>query len=179
MKIQVIGAPGVGKSTLCEYISNKTGVYWIDTDRYLWKGQDYIEQNSLEERFRLYNLDKNNYRDYIVSGSVHSWYPEGFKDRELLVLLILDEEIRMKRLYDREFLRFGERMLPGGDHYHLTCEFLNWCKTYLSADEKAVNSLACHMRMLEEVDCKTLILDGNKSLDELCKCVLNAYWEKE
>lgn len=176
MKIQVIGASGTGKSTLCKYISEKTGVYWIDSDKYLWKDRSFTENYPIEERFKMYNDNIANHHDYVVSGSVYSWNPEGFNDRELLVLLTIDEEIRMKRIYNREFSRFGERMLPGGDHYQLTCEFLDWCKTYLTADENAINSLASHMLRLREASCKTLILDGNQPVDALCACVLNAYW---
>lgn len=177
MKIQVIGASGTGKSTLCKYISEKTGVYWIDTDKYLWKDSSFTENHHVEERFKMYNDDSANHQDYVVSGSVHSWNPEGFNDRELLVLLILDEEIRMKRIYDREFARFGERMLPGGDHYDLTCEFLDWCRTYLTEDENAVNSLASHMLRLKEASCKTLVLDGNQPEYVLYAHILNAYWQ--
>ena len=173
MKIQVIGAAGTGKSTLCKYISEKTGVYWIDTDKYLWKDSDFTENYPVEERLRMYNYDISNHQDYVVSGSIHSWHAKGFNDRELLVLLMLDEEIRMKRLYNREFSRFGERMLPGGDHYQLTCEFLDWCRTYLTADENALNSLACHALRLSEASCKTLILDGNQPIDNLCSYILN------
>ncbi|KPU46131.1 shikimate kinase [Oxobacter pfennigii] len=176
MKIQVIGASGTGKSTLGKYISKKTGVYWIDTDKYLWKDPSFTENYPVEERFEMYNNDIANHQYYIVSGSVHSWNPQGFNDREMLVLLIIDEEIRMKRIYDREFSRFGERMLPDGDHYQLTCEFIDWCKTYLTADENAVNSLANHKLRLKDASCKTLILDGNQPVDILCTHVLNAYW---
>ena len=42
MKMQVIGASGTGKSTLCQYISEKTGDYWIDTDKYLWKDSSLL-----------------------------------------------------------------------------------------------------------------------------------------
>jgi adenylate kinase family enzyme len=173
MKIQVIGASGTGKSTLCKYISDKTGVYWIETDRYLWKDDAFTENYPIEERLRMYSDDIGTHRDYIVSGSVHFWNPEGFKDRELLVLLKLDEETRMKRLCDREFFRYGESMLPGGDHYRATREFLEWCETYISGDEYASTSLACHMRLLREAACRTLILDANLPVDVLCKQVLD------
>ncbi len=175
MKIQVIGASGSGKSTLCKYIGEKAGIYWIDTDRYLWKDADFTMNHSVEERLRMYRTDMSSHDDYVVSGSVHTWNPQGFGDRELLVLLFLDEEIRMRRLYDREFVRFGERMLPGGDHEQDTREFLNWCKTYLTADENAVCSLACHRHFLREAKCKTLELDANQSVDVLCRLVIKEF----
>jgi hypothetical protein len=178
MKIQVIGASGTGKSTLCKYISEKTGAYWIDTDKYLWKDHFFTEIYPVEERFKMYHDEITSHQNYVVSGSVYSWNPKGFNDRELLVLMTLDEDIRMKRIYNREFSRFGERILPGGDHYQLTCEFLDWCKTYLTADEHAVCSFASHRLRLKEANCKTLILDGNQPVDILSTCVLNAYLAK-
>lgn len=175
MKIQVIGAPGSGKSTLAEHIHRVTGVHWIDTDRYLWKDESFSEQRPIEERYKLYNDDVAKHKEHIVSGSVHSWNPQGFADRELLVLLLLDDDIRMKRLWDREYARFGSRMLPGGDHYKLTREFLDWCLTYRTADEKAINSLACHRLLLKQASCKTLVLDANNPPETLCETVLRAY----
>ena len=176
MKIQIIGASGTGKSTLARYLSEKTGVYWIDTDKYLWKDSSFTENYPVEDRFGMYNDDMANHQDYIVSGSVHSWNPGGFNDRELLVLLMVDEDTRMKRIYDREFASFGARMLPGGDHYQLTREFLDWCRTYLTEDENTIDSLANHRLRLQEASCKTLVLDGNLPVDALYAHVLNAYW---
>lgn len=175
MKIQVIGASGTGKSTLCRTISEQTGVFWIDSDKYLWKDEAFTENHPVEERMRLCQEDMARHQDYIVSGSVYSWHPEGFQDRDMLVLLRLDEEARMKRLYDRELARFGERMLPGGDHYELTVEFLDWCRTYLSEDENAINSLACHMLRLREAKCKTLVLDAGQPVEMLAAMVLKAW----
>ncbi|ROR30588.1 hypothetical protein EDD66_102241 [Mobilisporobacter senegalensis] len=57
MKIRVIGASGVGKSTLCKYISEVADIYWIDTDRYLWKDADFTENYPIEERLKMYQND--------------------------------------------------------------------------------------------------------------------------
>lgn len=175
MKIQVIGASGVGKSTLCRYIGETAGIHWIDTDRYLWKDADFTENRPVEERLRMFRNDMDRHESYVASGSVHTWNPQGFRDRDLLVLLLLDEDIRMRRLYDREFANFGARMLPGGDHEQVTREFLDWCKTYLTADENAVCSLALHRRFLREASCKTLELDANQPVERLCRLVLDGF----
>jgi len=71
----------------------------------------------VKERFKMYYNDITSHQNYVVSGSMHFWNPEGFNDRKLLVLLTIDVRIRMKRIYNREFSRFGERMISGGDHY--------------------------------------------------------------
>lgn len=175
MRIQIIGAACSGKSTLCEYISKKTGSYWIDTDKYIWKDEDYTENYSLEERMEMYNKDISLHSDYIVSGSVYFWNPNGFPNKELLVLLLLDEEVRIKRLYDREYKRFGERMLEGGDHFEISKEFLDWCKTYYTADENEISSFASHKLRLKQANCKTLVLDSNQPLESLYSCVIHEF----
>ncbi|MBI6874849.1 hypothetical protein [Clostridium aciditolerans] len=38
----------------------------------------------------------------------------------------------------------------------MTCEFLEWCRTYLIADENVVNSLASQMFRLREASCKAI-----------------------
>jgi ABC-type sugar transport system ATPase subunit len=100
----IVGENGSGKSTLAQYIAAKTGAFWIDTDRYLWKDADFTENFPIEERLALYHRDIAAYPDYVVSGSVHSWNPNGFADRELLVLLTIDEE-KVKSEANRRGLR--------------------------------------------------------------------------
>ncbi len=175
MKIQIIGASGSGKSTLARHISEKTGAFWIDTDRYLWKDDNYTENYPVEERLAMYRHDLDIHQDYVISGSVHSWNPDGFMYKDLLVFLIIDEQIRQKRLYDREYARYGARMLPGGDHYELTQEFLDWCKQYYTDDEDSPGSYMNHLLQIKKAACPTLVLDANEEVDILLQRVLAAY----
>jgi len=62
--------------------------------------------------------------------------------------------------------------IGSGDHEQDTREFLDWCKTYLTEDENAICSLACHRRFLREAKCKTLELNADQSVDALCRLVL-------
>ena len=175
MKIQIIGGSGCGKSTLGKALAERCGVPWIDCDRYLWKDTNFTENYPIAERFAMYETDRAACDDYVASGSVRAWHPDGFSDRELYVLMVLDERQRLQRLYDREYARFGARMLPGGGHYALTRDFLAWCETYLTEDENAVCSLAAHKKWLKDAGCKTLELDASQPTERLCEQILAAY----
>lgn len=43
-------------------------------------------------------------------------------------------EVRMKRLREREFKRYGERILEGGDMYEGSVQFLKWSEEYDDVD---------------------------------------------
>lgn len=85
MRIQIIGGSGTGKSTLGKWIGQQESIPWIDSDHYLWKDHTFTEKRSVAERYALYTPDIENHRQYVVSGSVFSWNPTGFDNRELLV----------------------------------------------------------------------------------------------
>lgn len=108
MRIQIIGGSGTGKSTLAKYIAAKENIAFIDTDTYLWEDEHFTVNVPLEKRFEMIEKDINEHNDYVVAGSVFSYNKEGFHNKELTVYLYIDENIRQKRLYDREIERYGE-----------------------------------------------------------------------
>ncbi|MDJ0333052.1 AAA family ATPase [Planococcus sp. S3-L1] len=177
MKVQIIGGSGTGKSTLGKFISEKEKVKWIDTDNYLWKDHSFTETFSIEERKKMYEKDIGTHKEYVVSGSIFSWCPAGFSNRDLLVFLFLDEKDRMNRLHRRETdrnSRFWQNE-KGED----TNDFLEWCKTYLTAkDSNMLFTYADYAYQMEVSKSPILKLDGSLSLEELYAEILNFYKEK-
>lgn len=174
MKIQIIGGSGTGKSTLAKYISEKEQIKWIDTDNYLWKDNSFTENFSIEERKEMYQKDMEKHKEYVASGSIFSWYPEGFRNRDLLVFLFLDEKLRMDRLQKREIERKSQfwQMITGEN----TNDFLEWCKTYLTAtDKEMTGTYAEHTYQMALSKSPVLKLDASLSLEELYAKILNIY----
>lgn len=173
MNIQIIGASGTGKSTLGNYIAEKEKMKWIDTDLYIWKNETFSEQHPIEQRLKMYDNDREKFNQFIVSGSVFSWNPTGFTDRDLLVFLTLDEEIRFQRLIQREIERGGESSLRLDKHGNQTNDFLEWCKTYYTAkDSSAIGTLAEHNYQMLHSKSPVLKLDSNQPLDSLSRLIL-------
>lgn len=166
MKIQIIGGSGTGKSTLARFISDKQGIKWIDTDTYLWKDQTFTEKLPVELRINMYENETAHLSDYVVSGSTFSWHSDGFIDRDLLVFLFLEEEVRMERLVKREIERKSPlRYLSNGE---ATNDFLEWCKTYQKAEDyHSIGSYAEHAHQMELSTASVLQLDSSLSIEEL------------
>ncbi|MGG1574736.1 AAA family ATPase [Fictibacillus sp. NRS-1165] len=138
MKIQIIGGSGTGKSTLAKYISENESIKWIDTDHYLWKDDFFSENHPIEKRIEMYQSDMKTNKNYVASGSIFSWCPDGFSNRDLLVFLSLDDIVRMERLRRREMERIPLNQMWLDENGEYTNDFLQWCKTYLSEEDKSM-----------------------------------------
>lgn len=173
MKIQLIGASGTGKSTLGSYIAKKEQIKWIDTDHYIWKDGTFTQAYSIEQRMAKYNSDRENFTQFVASGSVFAWNPTGFTDRDLLVFLSLNDEQRFKRLIKRERERGGSSSLWLDKAGNPTNDFLEWCKTYYTAKSAAdVGTFAEHTYQIEHAKCPVLKLDSNQSLEVLYQQIM-------
>ncbi|SDM89306.1 Adenylate kinase [Psychrobacillus sp. OK028] len=176
MKVQIIGGSGTGKSTLAKFISEKENIKWIDTDRYLWKDESFTENHPIEKRKEMYEIDMEFDRDYVVSGSIFSWYPNGFTNRDLFVFLFLDEEIRMERLRKREIKRNNPKEAWLDEDGNITNEFLEWCKTYLKEKDKTmIGTYAAQSYEMELSKSPILKLDSSQSLEELYLAIKEAF----
>lgn len=168
MKVQIIGGSGTGKSTLAKFISEKENIKWIDTDRYLWKDESFTENYPVERRKEMYEKDMESECAYVVSGSIFSWHPNGFNDRDLFVFLYLDEEIRMKRLRRREIKRNNPKKTWRDEDGNMTNEFIEWCKTYLKEKDKTmIGTFAAQTYEMELSKSPILKLDSSQSVEEL------------
>jgi len=176
MKIQIIGGSGTGKSTLAQYMSKQENIKWIDTDQYLWKDDTFTENNPIERRMEMYQEDMKRHDSYVVSGSVYSWYPEGFTERDLLVFLSVDEELRMERLRKREFERSLSNKIWLDEQQMYTNDFLEWCKTYWTEDDAcAAGTYAEQSYQMSISESPVLRLDGSKSLNALHTEIISTY----
>lgn len=174
MKIQIIGGSGTGKTTLGEYVAEKEGLRWIDTDRYIWKGDRFTESYAVEERLAMYGRDMESSEGYVASGSVYAWCKDGFNDRKLLVFLFLDEDLRLQRLRARETQRNSPFSLD--ENGEMTNEFLEWCQTYLkTGDKEMVGTYAEHAHQMALAKSPVLKLDGSLPLEGLHAKIMEAY----
>lgn len=174
MKIQIIGGSGTGKTTLGKFIGEKEGVKWLDTDGYIWKGHGFTESYPVEERLAMYRQDMESAESYVASGSVYAWCKDGFSDRDLLVFLFLDEDLRLERLRARETERNSPFSLD--ENGKMTNEFLEWCQTYLKAGDKdMVGTYAEHARQMAISKSPVLKIDSSLPLEELYARIMEAY----
>jgi hypothetical protein len=102
---------------------------------------------------------------WVVSGSLCGWGDVAIPLFELVVFLSIPQDIRMARLHRREHARFGERILPGGDMYEQSQEFLAWAASY---DESGldIRSRQLHEEWLGTLPCPILCFEGEYTIEE-------------
>jgi adenylate kinase family enzyme len=167
VRIQIIGASGTGKSTLGHALSKYFGIPLLECDRYYWVDDDFRVKRTDEEKRAMMFADLATHESFVFTGAPQSWaqgYPHHL---DLLVFLRLDHGVRIDRLRKRELLRYGERALPGGDHYDDTESFLAWAATYETSDDTVGNSLVSHRLLLSRAACPVMELSADHSVEEL------------
>lgn len=84
----------------------------------------------------------------VDSAGAVKWY---------VVWIEVPRDIRLKRVRDRSFAKFGERMLPGGDLQEQEESFFRF------AEERAEDTVETWLRT---VGCPVIQVDGTKSAEE-------------
>ena len=172
--IHIIGASGVGTSTLAKELSEKIGYSHFDTDDYYWLPTriQFTEKRSIEERKEILKSDLNEKQEWILSGSLCGWGDSFIPEFDLVVFLSLPKEIRMERLVKREKERAGKEIEPNGSAYQKYCAFIEWAEQY---DEGGVDirSRALHDLWMSKLPCEVLKIEGDKSVKERLTVILN------
>ncbi|MFT6964563.1 MAG: adenylate kinase family enzyme [Flammeovirgaceae bacterium] len=173
MKILLFGASGSGTSTLGREIEKKSNFKHLDVDDYYWKPTNppYQEKVPLGERNQKLTTDFQQYENVIVSGSMVSWGKEWESVFDLVVFIYLNPTIRIQRLQQREFERYGNKLLTDEKVKQASEDFIEWAKKYDEPDFTG-RSLKVHRDWIELLDCPVLELDGAEELEDKVNSVL-------
>lgn len=100
---------------------------------------------------------------FIISGVTMNWDEKILTAIDIAFILEVPSKERVKRVQQREELRFGPRVLPGGDMYAQQKEFRDIIanKSKQSVEESA-----------DKLQCKKVKLDGTKSIEENVDIIL-------
>ncbi|MBM7602723.1 adenylate kinase family enzyme [Metabacillus crassostreae] len=131
-KIHIMGASGAGTSTLGSSLSKVLPHTHLDTDDFFWTTK-FTKQREVHKRRRLLEKDLSHNENFILSGAVCG-LGDHFKNYfDLVIFLWLPQNIRLERLQQREFQRYGNEILAGGSKYEQSKRFLEWASLYDSA----------------------------------------------
>jgi len=157
MRIQITGASGSGATTLGRALSVRLGSSFLDADDYYWipTDQPYEVKRDPDTRLQLILADLRNPSSAVVSGCVRNWGGELEDSFSLIVFLILDAEIRVARLREREMSKLGR----------VDEMFLEWAAQY-DTGRMSGRSRALHEKWLSERSCPALRLEGDLSVAE-------------
>ena len=177
--IAIMGLNGCGKSTLAHALGKKLDFFEIDVEDYYFPEQKANRQANLEHqqdvqcKYRgelpysvpcskievqeMIREDIKKHPQFIISGVTMNWEETILSAIDVVFILEAPTNERIKRVQQREELRFGSRVLPGGDMYEQQKSFRDSiaAKTHQSVEESA-----------DRIPCKKVKLDGTKNIDE-------------
>lgn len=183
--ILICGLNGVGKSTFGRALAEKLNFHFIDNEDLYFPKTDpnymYAFPRSHEEVEGLLNREIEMHKNFVFA-SVKGDYKiveeglmakagkfsensplsaEGYLDGEaikwVVILIEIPRNIRLLRVRNRSFKKFGDRVSPGGDLWEKEERFFNFVE---SRSEDTVK------KWVRTVGCSVIRLDGMRSVEE-------------
>jgi adenylate kinase family enzyme len=176
-KIHIVGASGSGTTTLGEALSEELEYQHFDTDDYYWKVK-YSEKVEVNERIQNLSADLAKHENWVLSGSLVSWSDSILPYFDLVIFLSIPKQVRLRRLQQREFERYGKEIEPGGSKYEESKAFLQWAALYDEAGIE-VRSKQLHEVWMEELPCPILKIEGDYTIKERVDKVVDFLTQNE
>jgi len=174
MGIIIFGASGAGSTTLGKEVSRRLNFQYLDIDDYLWCWNTAIPLTAVrpsEERTKGLMDDINKYPDFVIAGTIFSDKNLFEPLLDLAVFISTPTDVCAERVHARELVRWGKRVLPGGDMYKVTRfhgdfdDYVANAQKYETAD--VINfGRKLHERWIDELPCPVLRLDGTKDISQ-------------
>lgn len=165
--VLICGCNGCGKTTLGRALAGRLGVRFLDIEDYFFPNRNsdypYREARSRREVIDLLTADTAGEEPFILVAVKGDFGPEIESRFACAVLLTAPGEVRSRRLRERSFGRFGERMRPGGNLYQAEERFFR-AAAALSPDEVA--------GWVEGLACPVIRIDSEKPTEEILKEVI-------
>ncbi len=159
--IIICGLNGTGKSTLGKALAGKLNFYFIDNEDLYFPKIDptyiYAAPRTHEEAEKLL-LNEIEKHENFVFASVKGDYGETiYPFFRYAVLIDVPKDIRIERVKNRSFQKFGNRMLLGGDLYEQEERFFDF------VESRAENTVE---KWIQSLNCPIIRIDGTKPIEE-------------
>lgn len=169
-KIIICGGNGAGKSTLGKNLAKELKYKFMDIEDYYFPKTDmdycYTNARTRDEVGALLLRDMKRYNDFILA-SVKGDYGEKIMSMFTCAIFIsAPKDIRIERVKNRSFLKFGNRMLPNGDLYEKEMRFFDMVARRSEQDVED---------WLKLLHIPVIRVDGTKSIDCNTKIIVGIY----
>ena len=154
--ILVCGLNGAGKSTLAKALAEKLNCRFIDIEDIYFSRQDnpdypYEKPRPYGEVVSLLTNIVNEDNDFVLASVTGGFGDEFISHLKCVICIEVPKEIRLKRVYDRSYMLFGEKSCKGGVFYKQIKSFHAFCA---SREENSVND------WLSTICCPIVRVDG-------------------
>ena len=155
MGILICGLNGTGKSTLGRLLANRMEYEFIDNEDLFFPKADpsytFSNPRSKEEVIQLLEEKISRNNQFVFAAVKGNYGDRLIASLDHIVLIEVPKQIRSKRVRDRSYQKFGDRILPGGDLYDIESK---WFSHTDSRPDTYVSD------WLETVNCPVIRIDG-------------------
>lgn len=161
MGIIICGLNGAGKSTLGKALAEKLDFYFIDIENLYFPKTNpnymYASPRTREEVEKILLQEIKLHENFILSSVKGDYGKAHYSFFQCAILLDVPREIRLQRVKERSFQKFGNRMLSGGDLFEQEEKFFRFVE---SRNENLVEE------WVKSLKCPVIRIDGTKPIDE-------------
>lgn len=159
--ILVCGLNGTGKSTLGKALAERLHFYFIDNEDLYFPKIDpayiYAAPRTREEVEKLLLNEIEKHEDFVFASVKGDYGETIYPFFQYAVLIDVPKNIRIERVKNRSFQKFGNRMLLGGDLYEQEERFFDLVK---SRAEDTVE------KWIQSLSCPIIRINGTKPIEE-------------
>ena len=168
--IHILGASGSGTTTLAKNLCAHLSYQHLDSDDFFWKTK-YSETHPREVRLETLKAELEKHEQWILSGAVIDWGNPLIPLFDLVIFLSVSNELRLKRLYDREYKRYGTAITPSGKRHSDFLDFMNWSDRYETGGLE-VRSRHQQEAWLNDLPCDVIEVNNDNHQDEVYQLIL-------
>ena len=161
MGVMVCGLNGCGKNTLGKALAERMSCHFIDNERLYFPKTNaddpYAAPRTHDEVVRLLEEEIAVHERFVfaaVKGDYGTVAPLCYR---YAVLIEVPRALRLQRVYNRSYQKFGSRMEPGGDLYESDKRFY---------DMVAARPEDYAERWVSTLSCPIIRVDGRKPVGE-------------
>ena len=166
--IQICGLNGCGKSTLGRALAESIGFHFIDNENLYFSrtntDEPYMNPKSRTDVERLLMDEVSKHPDFVFSAVKGDYGKDIIPMYNYVVVIEVPREIRLQRVRNRSFQKFGNRMLIGGDLHDQEEAFFQMVE---SRRDDYIED------WLQTVKCPIIRVDGTKPIDENVKHIIH------
>lgn len=159
--IVICGLNGVGKSTLGKSLAEKLHFYFIDNEELYFPKTDpdyiYAAPRTRDEVAKLLLGEMKAHENFVFASVKGDYGEAAYPFFKYAVLIDVPKDIRLERVQNRSFQKFGNRILVGGDLYEQEKRFFDLVK---SRPENTVEE------WVQSLSCPVIRIDGTKPIAE-------------
>jgi adenylate kinase family enzyme len=174
MRLHIFGASGTGVTTLGNALSAKLNIPYFDSDDFFWEKSDppFTKKRERESRNTRIKNQLNKTENWILGGSIIRWGENIFPKFDLVVFLYLPKQLRIDRLKQREFERWGDIIYTDPNRSKMFTDFIAWAADYDDNTGIATRTMEAHELWLRTVNSPVLKLVGDLTTEKRVELII-------